>query len=198
MGSFRAGAVLGAALLLTAACSTEQQGTPTAAANTNTSVPPTSKTSASTKPSVNRPKTIDLKSTDSCKILSAVPAADFGWQGSKIESRAASVFPGMTSCFVITRDFGATVTAVTNMDADTFTHNGQSNEITSTQIAGFPAFTFVPKAIPGVCFTGVSVADGQMLYTQWNTNKVDSPPMSEICGNVAKLATSAMAAVGAS
>ncbi|MEV4311781.1 DUF3558 family protein [Actinocrispum sp. NPDC049592] len=196
MGSFRVGAVLGAALLLITACSTKQQGTPTAAADTNTSVPPTGKTTGSAKPSVNRPKTIDLKTTDSCKIMNGMSAAEFGWQGKKTIGKPSVAFASMTDCDVlVSGEFSAGVTAVTNVGVDDFTRNGQAPGVTPVTIGGFPGFTFLaPSGAPGICFAGMDVADGQMLYVYWNSAKVaaERPADSEICTNAVKVAEGAL------
>jgi hypothetical protein len=205
MGSFRVGAVLGAALLVTVAgCSTQQPGTPVAANTTSasgkTSVPPTGKTTTSTKTPVNRPKTIDLNGTDGCKIMIQVQA-EFGWQGAKLAPKPALAFPGMTQCIVLADNPSAgTITTVTNKDAEDFIHGGQSDEVQRITIAGFPAFTFAPtSSVTATCFAGVNVADNQMLYIQWDyISTSQKPPVQEMCANATRLATASMRVLGAS
>jgi hypothetical protein len=206
MGSFRVAAVLGAALLVTVAgCSTREQGAPVAAGTTSTStkmsVPSTGKTTATpTKPSMTRPKTIDLKGTDGCKIMSQVQA-EFGWQGAKLAPKPALAFPGMTQCIVLADNPSAgTITTVTNKDAEEFIHGGQSDEVQRITIAGFPAFTITPgSSVTAACFTGVNVADSQMLYIQWDyISTGQKPPVQEMCANATRLATAAMRVLGAS
>src|SRR5262245_30721612 len=109
MGSFRVVAVLGAALLI-ASCSSQEPGTPLGAGTTTptttgkTSAPPTTKsTTTSNKPSVTRPKTIDLSGTDGCKVISGMPAAEFGWQGLTPRPLDSKAFPGMKDCILDAR-----------------------------------------------------------------------------------------------
>jgi hypothetical protein len=205
------GAVLGAALLaLVASCSTTEPGTATAGTVTSTtagstrSSPPSStlSTTSSSAPPVSRPKTIDLKSTDGCKIMNAM-AAGFGWTGKSTSDFESLGFPGNKECIVTNSDKKETVniTGVTNKGVPEYTHNGQGANLAPIKVAGFPAYTFTPKtAVGGDCRVVVDVADGQLLYVSWAvqvTTGAAVPPVEQRCASATKVAEGAMKVLGA-
>jgi hypothetical protein len=212
MGSFRVGAVVGVLLLMTAAgCSTSEQGSPSAAQGSTrltTSdtipVPPpstgtTTKTSTS-KPPVSRPKSIDLSGTDGCKIINAMPAADFGYQGRTPALLKSVAFPGAMDCIVVAPAvaLSLSITTLVNVDAEEFA-KGAHGEVTRDTQAGFPAFTLTVPDYPASCFTGVNVSDGQMLYLQWRYSKLENvPPTAQVCENAHRATVAAMKVLGAS
>ncbi|MFD1049841.1 hypothetical protein ACFQ1S_32065 [Kibdelosporangium lantanae] len=169
------GAVLGAALLaLVASCSTTEQGTATAGTVTPTggstkSAPPssTSSSTSSSAPPVSRPRTIDLKSTDGCKIMQSM-AADFGWTGKTTSDFDSLGFPGNKECIVTNSAKKETVsiTGVTNKGVPEYTHDGRGGDLAPIRVAGFPAYTFTPKtavSLPGI--SGRSCSSLAALYT---------------------------------
>jgi hypothetical protein len=203
MGSFRAGAVLGACLLIAVAgCSTPEQGSPiaggggdtTAEASTSaTSAPPTSKAP------VPRPKPIDLSGTDGCKIMGQMPAADFGYQGRTPTLVKSLAFPAAMDCIVVApaANLALSITTLTNVDAEEFA-SGAHGEVTRVTLVGFPAFAVTVPDLPASCFTGVNVSDGQMLYLQWRYSRSENiPPTVQLCENAQRAATAAMKVLGA-
>lgn len=144
-----------------------------------------------------RPKAIDLKTTTSCKILNAMPAAEFGWSGDTPREGDSLAFPGTRDCVVsgTTSQFGFDVTAVTTQGVAEYTQNGQG--LTPITAAGFPGFTF--SRLATACTAIVDVADGQMLHVVWTyLDTKNIPPKETLCANAAKGATGAMKALGAS
>jgi hypothetical protein len=212
MGSFRVGAVLGAALLaLVASCSTTEPGTatagtvtPTTAGSTRSSPPSsTSGSTSSSAPPVARPKTIDLKATDGCKIMNSM-AADFGWTGKTMSDFDSLGFPGNKECIVSNnaKKETVTITGVTTKGVAEYTHNGQGANLAPIKVTGFPAYIFTPKnAVGGDCRVVVDVADGQMLFVLWAfavSMGGDPPPVEQRCANATKVAEGAMKVLGAS
>jgi hypothetical protein len=210
MGSFRVGAVLGAVLLV-AGCSNTEPGTATAAGTTTTTTSPTSSapssttstTTTTTTTSVSRPKSIDLRGTDGCKIINGMPGQDFGWQGTTPDLQDSLTFPGMKDCIVDAPKAALTfgVETVTNTGVQDFTAGGSDakRQITPITVAGFPAFILTTAGIKASCFAGVDVSDGQMLYMQWRYSTPDNiPAPAELCAKVTKAAEAAMKVLGAS
>jgi hypothetical protein len=209
MGSFRVGAALGAALLaLVAGCSTTEPGTATAATGTPTtgksSVPPKSPTStsaSSSAPPVSRPKTIDLRSTDACTVLKAIPKDVSGWTGRDPLETDSLEFRATKECVTSNSTTGQSIaiTLVTNLGVAAYSDNGQRPGFSPTTVAGFPAYKLAQTSSPKRCFIDVDVADGQLLDVLWAfTVAGDPPPQSELCASATKAADAAMKVLGAS
>lgn len=197
MGRFRAGILAG--LLTLSACSSTEPGaaTPQAAGNEttgqSTSQPPsTTPLTTSSKSRTARPKTVDLKPFEPCTVLQNL-AAEFGFQGKTPTPGRSAAFPGSAECIVINSApvFGLAITHAVNVDTAEFgaTANGKSSPLT---VEGFPGF-LLEGQYGSECYVGLDVADKQMFYLQWSYNRPSGvPPMSELCANATKAATSAM------
>lgn len=191
-------------LMIVAGCTNAQSGTPSAGATVQ---PPSSTTTRSTappattsKPPSARPRSIDISGTDGCQILKQIPLTEFGLDAKEARLKGSLVFKGVQDCLLngLGAANGLSVTAVPNVGMDRYLDTA-GGTITRTTVAGFPAFQLTNGQAPAACFGGVDVADGQMLYVQFNYIKTtNQPPQAQLCESLQKVQAAAMKVLGAS
>lgn len=196
-----------ASLLLVAGCSSAEPGEPTAGdATTTTTTEPTTdeptETSESTETgtSVDRPREIDLKAVDICKVVGELPLKSYGLDGDRPPLGGDStIFPGSKDCFAggIEKNLSLTLVAVTDESAESFVESANA-DVTSGEAAGFPLSVLKP-AQPANCFGVLDVHDGQFIYVAYGLGSpAEQPvtPQDQLCEAVTTIATATIGALG--
>ncbi|SMC93649.1 Protein of unknown function [Kibdelosporangium aridum] len=193
-----------ALVLAVAACSSAEQGTPIAQQGNDdrtSTTKPTSKTqtpstTTSTKPA--RPRTIDLKQFDPCKIIEKV-APELGLPAEKLTAEAAQGFaPGSVRCAQIrNRGIGSDFGVLHAMSRSVQEHATSYLVTTPITLEGFPALVMEGNYVND-CYVGVDVADDQTLVISWTIYLENGKPaMSDVCAGTKKAAAAAMKLVAA-
>ena len=211
MGSIRsAAAVLAvvsvASVGLLAACSNAESGTPRAGDTTKATKPTkttgdeSSESPTSTKPSVDRPKPLDIASIDICQVLAAVPPAPFGLDGRAPLPDDSSAFPGAKNCFSegISANLGLMLTAVTDEGVDDYVETVTAQPTEKT-VKGYRVVVLTPSNHPEDCFGVIDVNDGQLLHINYGPNSPGEPPVTPqatVCERIPAIAEAALTALG--
>jgi hypothetical protein len=193
MSHWHRAAALAAAVALLAGCSQKTSGTASAGATGTTSA--TLQTSPGTKPSVTRPKKVDLTGVDSCSVL-----ADAQKQQLDLTREPGRLpyptHPEAVLCSFGSSDFsyGVAVAVITTEGIEMYDKGVKSGKAAKMAVAGFPAvLSEFPGALPA-CFLGLDVADGQMIELQVDGSKL---PMAELCARAAKIAVGVVQTISA-
>ncbi|MCS7480892.1 DUF3558 domain-containing protein [Umezawaea endophytica] len=189
-------AALAAAVALLAGCSQKTSGTAsTGAAGSSGPTSATSKPSTSAKPSVERPKKVDLTGVDSCSVLTDAQKQQFDLTG-KPGRLPYPTHPEATLCSIGSSDFsyGLAVAVITSEGIEMYAQGVESGKAATMVVGSFPAvLSEFPGALPA-CFVGLDVADGQLIEVQVDGSKL---PMAELCARATNIADAVIQTISA-
>jgi hypothetical protein len=140
------------------------------------------KPTSSSKPAVNRPKSIDLMGVDPCSLLTDVQRQQLGLTRDPRKS-PSSAYPGTTMCGMSPGDFkfSASILALVTEGIQRYVDNPKLNA-SPVVIGGFPAQLATFKDLHDTCFLGIDVADGQMVDLQMGSS--EGVPEDQLCQKV--------------
>jgi len=189
-------AALAAAVALLAGCSKTTSGTASAGATGSSgATSATSQPSTGSKPSVTRPKKVDLTGVDSCSVLTDAQKKQFDL----VRESARLPYPTHPEailCSLGSSDFsyGVGAAVITTEGIEMYDQGVESGKAATMVVGGFPAvLSEFPGALPA-CFLGLDVADGQMIELQVDGSKL---PMAELCARAAKIAEAVVQTISA-
>jgi hypothetical protein len=194
MGSIRVGIL--ALVLAASACSGTEQGMPTAQAGNDASTattPPPQSPSATTSTKSARPRTIDLKPYDPCRILEKI-RPELGLPAKKVTAEQALGYSaGSATCHQVPDRIVGPGIQVMHLLNRTLAVQATSYQVTSPMtVEGFPAL-LMEGLYRNDCYVGVDVADDQTFVIQWTiTLESGKPAMSDVCAAANKAAAAAM------
>ncbi|RZS41358.1 uncharacterized protein DUF3558 [Herbihabitans rhizosphaerae] len=206
-------AVLAGTALTLGACSDDKGGTgspsptsPTSATGGATSAtdPTTSGAPTSANPPVNRPKPLDMRAVDPCRVLAATPLRELGIDKAPETRESVQPFPQAKACAAQASagtpkfGLGLMVLPVTDRSAaDYVKYTREAGaEVQPMQVAGYPGYLIKPTNRIR-CDVVVDVADGQLLYVQHTDVSVPQKvPQATLCQSVVPNAEAAVRAAG--
>jgi hypothetical protein len=183
-----------AVALATAVAGCSEQTTGNASAGTPSSssekASGSAKPTSSSKPAVNRPKSIDLKGVDPCSLLTDVQRQQLGLTRDPRKS-PSSAYPGTTMCGMSPGDFkfSASILALVAEGIQRYVDNPKLNA-SPVVIGGFPAQLATFKDLHDTCFLGIDVADGQMVDLQMGSS--EGVPEDQLCQKVQAMGEAVM------
>ncbi len=189
-------AALAAAVALLAGCSQKTPGSaaagPTGPGETTSA---TARPSTSAKPSVTRPKEVDLTGVDSCGVLSDAQKQQFDLVKAPATLKS-SVYADATLCSIGSGDlsYGVGLVAAAKNGVEEYAAGVAKGELTPLRAGGFPALTGTSTALLPSCTIYLDVADGQMIDLSVDSTKV---PMGELCTRAKAIAEAVVQTISA-
>lgn len=197
MGSFRVGIL--ALLLAASACSSTEPGLPAAQAGNGTATTKAQapSTTTSVKSQSTRPKTIDLRAFDPCRIMEKI-RPEVGLPEKPLTPEKSVAFPGSATCIQTTAGSGPSLQVLPILNLGLADYAGSYLVSSPLTLEGFPAL-LLEGNYQNDCYVGVDVADGQTFSVQWTiTLPNGKPAMSDVCAAASKAAAAAMKVLVAS
>ncbi|WP_112262823.1 DUF3558 domain-containing protein [Lentzea terrae] len=174
-------------------CSSTQPGTPTAGNQTGGS--PTTGTSAGAAP-VNRPKAVDLKTLDPCTLFTPEVKTAFGVRLVTPSDPLPDYGEGSKTCTANFEDrtYISSIYTLLNGGVDRLKRTVGEAELTSLQVAGYPAYADQRDGGLGpVCDVYIDVNDGQLLLVNAVGDKKSTADAA--CEQAKKVANAVVAAL---
>jgi hypothetical protein len=170
-----------AAVAALAGCSDKTAGS-ASAGSTDTPTSTSEKTSGSSKPAVNRPKSIDLKGVDPCSLLTDAQRQQLGLTSAPRKTKSTA-YPGNDGCGYDSDGFkfDGGVVPVVSQGIEQYGASPDA-QITPITIGGFPAKLSKLKGISQSCLLGLDVADGQLIALQMHSS--EGVPQDQLCQKV--------------
>lgn len=183
---------------LATACTSSEQGTPTAGGTPTSTAPPvTGSSTPSTPPtSGSIPNPVDLSSVNACKLFTSAVSAVAETTGTPNKASVPRL-PKASGCFQFneSKNVGLMLAVSSDINVNDF-QMSMGTQPQSFTVAGYPGVVIAPLVPKTVCFAGVGMGDHQLLYLQYALANPGAQPQvsqDDLCGKLQPIAQQVVA-----